>query len=86
MFITLLSGCVQQSTYMIPMRDGINLATDVYLPNKNTQPHGTILIRTPYNKNLLFLIGRASAQNGWPTVIQEMRREEGAASTSSGSP
>ena len=73
LFITLLSGCVQQSTYMIPMRDGINLATDVYLPNKNTQPHGTILIRTPYNKNLLFLIGRVSAQDGWPTVIQDMR-------------
>lgn len=73
LFITLLSGCVQKSTYMIQMRDGINLATDVYLPGKNTQPHGTILMRTPYGKNILFLIGRASAQDGWPTVIQDMR-------------
>ncbi len=73
LFITLLSGCIQKSTYMIPMRDGINLATDVYLPGKNTQPHGTILMRTPYRKNILFLIGRALAQDGWPTVIQDMR-------------
>ena len=63
LFILLLSGCVQKSTHMIPMRDGLHLATDVYLPNKNTQSHGAILIRTPYNKNLLFLIGRGWAQN-----------------------
>ena len=72
-FVLLLSGCVQKSTYMIPMRDGINLATDVYLPNKNTQSHGAILIRTPYNKNPLSLIGRVWAQNGWPVIIQDMR-------------
>jgi predicted acyl esterase len=73
LFILLLSGCVQKSTNMIPMRDGVHLATDVYLPNKNTQSHGAILIRTPYNKNLLFLIGRGWAQNGWPVIIQDMR-------------
>ena len=72
-FIVLLSGCVQKTTYMIPMRDGINLATDVYLPDKNPQAHGSILIRTPYNKNLLFFIGRAWAQNNWPVIIQDMR-------------
>ena len=67
----LFSGCVQKSTYMLSMRDGIKLATDVYLSDKNPQPHGSILIRTPYNKNLLFFIGRAWARNNWPVVIQD---------------
>jgi len=73
LFITLLSGCVQRSTYMISMRDGIKLATDVYLPGKNTQPHGAILMRTPYNKNLVFAFGLSWARTGWPIIIQDMR-------------
>jgi predicted acyl esterase len=73
LFVILLTGCVQKSTQMIPMRDGINLATDVYLPGKNTQPHGAILLRTPYNKNLLSIFGRGWAQTGWPIIIQDMR-------------
>ncbi|KYK21556.1 hypothetical protein AYK21_04615 [Thermoplasmatales archaeon SG8-52-2] len=73
LLITLFSGCVQKSTVMIPMRDGIKLATDVYLPSKNPEPHGSILIRTPYNKNFLVLIGNNFANSGWPTIIQDMR-------------
>ncbi|MER9708598.1 CocE/NonD family hydrolase [Mesorhizobium sp. M0204] len=34
----------------VPMRDGINLATDVYLP-EGPGPFPIILIRTPYGKN-----------------------------------
>jgi len=73
LFVALLTGCVQKSTQMIPMRDGINLATDVYLPDKNTQPHGAILLRTPYNKNLLSIFGRSWARTGWPIIIQDIR-------------
>ena len=32
---------------MVPMRDGVMLATDVYLPSGPQQPLPTILIRTP---------------------------------------
>jgi predicted acyl esterase len=71
--IALLSGCVQKSTHMVEMRDGIKLATDVYLPNKNPAPHGAILMRTPYNKNGGFAVGMGWAQIGWPTIIQDMR-------------
>ena len=71
--ILLTAGCVQQSTNMIPMRDGIHLATDVFLPKANTPPHGAILIRTPYNKNSLSLVGKIFAQNGWPVITQDMR-------------
>lgn len=68
----LLSGCVAPKTYMVPMRDGTRLATDVYA-KRGQQPHGSILIRTPYGKNQGILIGKAFANQGWPTVIQDMR-------------
>lgn len=73
LIVLLTSGCVQKSTHMVSMRDGINLATDVYTPGSNIQPHGSILIRTPYNKNSISLIGRIMAQTGWPIIIQDMR-------------
>ncbi len=40
------------TTYMIPMRDGTRLATDVYLP-EGEGPWPTILIRTPYGRGNL---------------------------------
>jgi len=67
-----LSGCVTPKHYMVPMRDNIQLATDVYVKPQNQQ-HGAILIRTPYNKDALILLGMNWAQNGWPTVIQDVR-------------
>jgi putative CocE/NonD family hydrolase len=40
---------------MLPMRDGVRLATDIYLPARNGQPVSekfpAILERTPYNKD-----------------------------------
>ena len=35
---------------MVPMRDGVRLATDVHLP-KGDGPFPTILVKTPYNFN-----------------------------------
>ncbi len=37
-------------TFMVPMRDGVHLATDVYLPD-GPGPFPVILYRTPYDKN-----------------------------------
>ncbi len=71
--MVLFSGCVQKETYMVEMRDGIHLATDVYLSESNVLPHGTVLIRTPYNKNDMKSTGNNWAELGWPTVIQDMR-------------
>jgi len=68
----LLAGCVTPRHYMIPMRDDVQLATDVYVKTQSQQ-HGAILIRTPYNKDALVFLGMNWAQNGWPTVIQDMR-------------
>ncbi len=35
---------------MVPMRDGVGLATDVYLP-KGVGPFPVILVKTPYDFN-----------------------------------
>ncbi|MFX1590449.1 MAG: CocE/NonD family hydrolase, partial [Promethearchaeota archaeon] len=41
-----------KQTYMVPMRDGTHLATDVYLaPGSFGRPKPVILIRTPYGKS-----------------------------------
>jgi len=73
LFSVFLAGCIVPTEYMVEMRDGIHLATDVYIPKGQNPPHGSILIRTPYNKNPIGLIGMNWAKNGWPTVIQDMR-------------
>ena len=62
-----------KTTVMVPMRDGVSLATDVYRPILRSTPHGTLLIRTPYNKDGLFPIGLLGIIRGWPVVIQDMR-------------
>jgi len=37
-------------TFLMPMRDGIRLATDVYLPGVGKGPWPTVLVRTPYGR------------------------------------
>jgi predicted acyl esterase len=60
-------------TVMVPMGDGVKLATDVYLPAKGGPPYSTILIRTPYGKG----VGKGLAANfgahGYAVVVQDMR-------------
>ena len=68
-----LESCCVKKTYMVPMRDGIKLATDVYLPILVVKPYGTVLLRTPYNKDEIAIVGYIFAFLGWPTVIQDMR-------------
>lgn len=71
----LVAGCVKPTQYMVPMRDGVKLATDVYLPKAKYLPHGVILIRTPYQKDNLFnvALGKTWANRGWPSVWQDVR-------------
>jgi len=73
LIFVLFSGCIQPTECMVEMRDGIHLATDVYLPNNLNSTQGTLLIRTPYNKNDATAVGTNLAKNGWPAVIQDMR-------------
>ena len=46
----LAASPLNKSTYMVPVRDGTRLATDLYLPAESEQPLPVILMRTPYSK------------------------------------
>lgn len=73
LLLILLAGCISSETYMLEMRDGVKLATDVYLPTEPNFPHGTILIRTPYGKEEQKYLGNEWSKAGWPVVVQDMR-------------
>jgi uncharacterized protein len=72
---------------MVPMRDGVRLATDVYLPADGARPANgsfpVILQRTPYNKGKQRVIeerGEFYARRGFAFVVQDCRgryRSEG---------
>lgn len=64
---------------MVPLRDGVQLATDCYFPALGGEPvpgaWPVILERTPYNKlrNDLVGVGRFFARHGYVSVIQDVR-------------
>lgn len=70
-------GVTFLGTFMVPTRDGEQLATDVYLPNGAEQTRfPSVLVRTPYGK------GRGKEQyyrflqRGYAVVIQDTRGRE----------
>ncbi|HVB65207.1 MAG TPA: CocE/NonD family hydrolase, partial [Nitrolancea sp.] len=65
---------------MVPMRDGVLLATDIYRPAAGSDPldgaFPTLLIRTPYDKcspNSVEKHGLYYARRGYVVVIQDCR-------------
>ncbi|HEX5139990.1 MAG TPA: CocE/NonD family hydrolase [Dehalococcoidia bacterium] len=69
------------SDFMMPMRDGVRLATDLYLPDGATEPLPTLLTRTPYSKSRVPAAGRTGdadfgayfAKRGYAVVVQDVR-------------
>jgi hypothetical protein len=69
--------------HMVPMRDGVRLATDVYLP-AGAGPFPAVLVRLPYDKNgrycwMPFIASHVIAR-GFAFVLQDVRgkfRSEG---------
>ena len=63
----------------IPMRDGIELAADIYFPSLKGKPaegqFPVILERTPYNKEQPRSVfqGKYYARRGYVTVFQDVR-------------
>ena len=57
-----------------PMRDGVNLSTDIYLP-KADGPFPVILMRTPYSNNGDDIVKTAIgyANRGYACVMQDVR-------------
>ncbi len=61
---------------MMPARDGIRLATDVYLPDGDKLslgPFPTILIRTPYNKTRVVETAEFFTTQGYAVAVQDVR-------------
>jgi putative CocE/NonD family hydrolase len=71
------SGWCQENTgnrtVMIPMRDGIELATDLYFPAKGSGPFPVILMRTPYGKAILKGYGDFFSMFGYVLAAQDVR-------------
>jgi len=59
-------------TFLVPMRDGVRLATDVYLP-ADGKPAPVILMRTPYSKDIYRNVARNRVRLGYAVVIQNTR-------------
>ena len=58
----------------VPMRDGVNLSADIYLPRASGK-FPTVLMRTPYSNNADQMIEKAMrlANNGYACVMQDCR-------------
>ena len=58
----------------VPMRDGIRLSTDVYLP-PGDEPVPAVLVRTPYNNSDVYYTDQARffTRHGYAFVVQDCR-------------
>ena len=63
---------VVDSNVMIPMRDGINLATDIYRPDAEGK-FPVILVRTPYKKENNDIQGKFYSRRGYIYAVQDCR-------------
>jgi len=76
-FLTLttssLMWAVEPETLMVPMRDGVRLATDIYKPEKLNGKLPVILTRTPYNKAGTKKHGEYFSQHGYIFIAQDTR-------------
>lgn len=68
-------------TEMVPMRDGVRLAADIYLPEKlnGTEAIGkvpAVLVRTPYGKGRNAASYYRFVQRGYAMVVQDVRGRE----------
>ncbi len=63
-----------KKAYMIEMRDGVKLATDVYFaPGSFGAPKPVILVRTPYGKNGMGMYRMFYSTQDYHLVLQDMR-------------
>jgi len=61
---------------MVPMSDGVHLATDIYLPLEDGQ-YPVVLMRTPYAARQRSFLGNGLAPKGFVVVVQNVRGQNG---------
>lgn len=71
--LVLAQDKIQPQKTTVAMSDGIDLATNVYLPGKGMPPYPTILVRTPYGKSGGDGIAGNLCAQGYAVVVQDMR-------------
>lgn len=64
---------VVKKKVMVPMRDGVKLATDLYFPKVKDKKFPVVFIRTPYKKEIQELDGNYYARRGYVAAIQDCR-------------
>ena len=67
---------VRLKEVLVPLHDGAKLATDVYLPKKVFREKSkgpTILVRLPYWKDTMSILGYFLSSFGYITVLQDIR-------------
>ena len=70
-------GIVESRDVMIPMRDGVKLAADIYRPARDGQAvegkFPVLLMRTPYNKERVSVTATAIVPHGYVRGAQDVR-------------
>ncbi|MBN1271105.1 MAG: CocE/NonD family hydrolase [Candidatus Aminicenantes bacterium] len=64
---------VRKETVLIPMRDSVELSTDLYFPEIMDRKLPVILIRTPYMKEMNELTGKYFGRRGFVVAVQDCR-------------
>ena len=66
-----------QRNVMMPLRDGVRLATDIYFPVVGGETVAgrfpVVLARTPYDKTAMAACGKYYAERGYVSAIQDVR-------------
>lgn len=66
-----------ETMVMVPMRDGVRLATDVYLPKEGDGPYPVVFVKTPYNFNKIGGVqlewATEAIERGYAFVMQNER-------------
>ncbi|MBL9170272.1 MAG: CocE/NonD family hydrolase [Verrucomicrobiales bacterium] len=62
-----------RETILVGMRDGVRLATDLYLPEPAAGRYPVILVRTPYNKTGLLGLAADCVKRGYALAVQDVR-------------
>ena len=68
-----LYGVSMLGTFHMPMRDGVELAADVYLPEGAPLPVPALLVRTPYDKDDGAQTYFRYVRRGYAVVVQDVR-------------
>jgi putative CocE/NonD family hydrolase len=69
------AGSVKKT--MVPMRDGVRLATMLYFPESGKAPFSTVLVRTSYGEQSQRGYGRFFSQHGYVVAVQNVRGTNG---------